>query len=278
MFVSFVFVLWCFVCQQWYVCGIKQNCKETTRKNLPATNSKDVAQSPILFQWANEKAITNPTFSVLKDSIINVLSDTSFLEITGFYFKNETADSIDMGLKRAEYIKTLFLDKVPSDKVILRSQILKEVEGIQKKLFESATVKIVESAISTQDHRIETAIKNQELIVKTNDGVLIYFPFNSSKKEMDIKVDGYLQQLSTRLQNSDEKIHIIGHTDNVGDAKVNYNIGRQRAKKIRDILISSGVSRGKITVFSKGETEPIATNETEEGRQKNRRTEIKIFE
>jgi outer membrane protein OmpA-like peptidoglycan-associated protein len=129
-----------------------------------------------------------------------------------------------------------------------------------------------------RDNKAEENTKNQDLVIQTKNGVLIYFPFNSTKKEVDIKVDGYLQQLTNRLQSSNEKIHIIGHTDNVGDAKANYEIGRLRAEKIRDILLQSGVSRQQISVFSKGETEPMATNGTEDGRQQNRRIEIKFFE
>lgn len=277
MFVSSVFVLWCFVCQQWYVCGIKQNCKETTQNNLPATTSKKVAKPPILFQWGNKTAITSTQFSVLQDSMIKELGEEDTLEITGFYFKNEATDSLDIGLERAKEVKVLFTDKFPADRIKLRSEVLEEMEGVREHLFESITLNgIKPSNLTTTISEHETNI--EEHLVKTDDGVLIYFPFNSANKEVNIEVDGYLQQLSTRLQSSDEKVHITGHTDNEGDAKVNYDIGRQRAKMIRDILLESGVSRSQITIFSKGETEPMVSNETEAGRQKNRRTEIKIFE
>lgn len=267
LFVSSVFVLWCFVCQQWYVCGIKQSCKnvEATAQSPSTTTAHKKVIHPILFQWSNDKAIINETFPNLKDSILKEMGTQKKLKITGFYFENEGEE---LGLKRAQAVKKLFLDTITTDRIIIESKVLQEVEGVRDNLFESVAFEMLETS--------EPA-GLKEVIIETEEGALVYFPFNSTEKEVDIRVDAYLQQIAVRLQNSDEKIHITGHTDNVGDAKANYDIGRQRAKAIREILIERGVSRGRITIYSKGETEPLASNETETGRQENRRTEIRIF-
>lgn len=269
LFVSSVFVLWCFVCQQWYVCGIKQSCKKvaTTTQSSSTTTIHKKTIHPILFQWSKDKAIVSQAFPSLKDSILKKMEIQQKLKITGFYFENEDEE---LGSKRAQAVKKLFLDTIAEDRIIIEQKVLQEIEGVRNNLFESVAFETLETSEVKTD-------RLKEVVIETEEGALIYFPFNATEKEIDIRVDAYLQQIAVRLQNSDEKVHITGHTDNVGDAKTNYDIGRQRAKAIRDILIERGVSRGRITVYSKGETEPLATNETETGRQENRRTEIRIF-
>ncbi len=72
-------------------------------------------------------------------------------------------------------------------------------------------------------------------------------------------------------------IEIIGHTDDKGDEKDNMSLSKLRAASVRDYLISTGVDASKIITTGKGETSPIASNETKEGRAKNRRVEIQVL-
>ena len=72
-------------------------------------------------------------------------------------------------------------------------------------------------------------------------------------------------------------IEIIGHTDDKGDEKDNMSLSKLRAASVRDYLISKGVDASKIITTGKGETSPIASNETKEGRAKNRRVEIQVL-
>jgi outer membrane protein OmpA-like peptidoglycan-associated protein/tetratricopeptide (TPR) repeat protein len=67
-------------------------------------------------------------------------------------------------------------------------------------------------------------------------------------------------------------IHIIGHTDNIGKASDNLILSQNRAKSVANALIQRGITPTRITTEGKGENEPIATNDTEEGQRKNRRT------
>lgn len=73
------------------------------------------------------------------------------------------------------------------------------------------------------------------------------------------------------------KVEIRGHTDNVGSAQTNITLSNQRAKAVYDYLISKGVSQDKITYKGYGPNMPIADNNTELGRAKNRRTEFYIM-
>jgi len=74
--------------------------------------------------------------------------------------------------------------------------------------------------------------------------------------------------------NPDVTILISGHTDNVGSDEANRTLSQKRAQSVKDWLVSKGIDSGRLKVVGKGETEPMSTNETEEGRAENRRMEF----
>lgn len=74
------------------------------------------------------------------------------------------------------------------------------------------------------------------------------------------------------------KIEIAGHTDDIGEEKSNLNLSQKRADRVRNYLISKGIEATRIVAKGYGESRPIADNSTEEGRQKNRRTEVHILD
>ena len=93
----------------------------------------------------------------------------------------------------------------------------------------------------------------------------------ASYKTLDELVD-YLQR------KSDEKIEIGGHTDNIGSETKNKILSLERAKSIVAYLVSKEIDPGRLTAKGYGSMEPIEENNTEAGRQKNRRSEVKILE
>jgi len=72
-------------------------------------------------------------------------------------------------------------------------------------------------------------------------------------------------------------IEISGHTDNVGSPESNLKLSADRAIAVKNYLVQHGIAAARITTKGYGDTQPAATNETEEGKQKNRRTEVKIL-
>lgn len=88
----------------------------------------------------------------------------------------------------------------------------------------------------------------------------------------------YLDSLASLLLEKDDwKLYIAGHTDNSGTEEYNYRLSKDRAFAVRDYLMSKGVDKKRFTVEFFGEYMPIATNDTPEGRQKNRRVEMKFI-
>lgn len=73
------------------------------------------------------------------------------------------------------------------------------------------------------------------------------------------------------------RVEVAGHTDNVGSKKDNLQLSRRRARRVKKYLINQGIDADRIEARGYGEDRPIAGNNTKEGRQKNRRTEVHII-
>ena len=73
-----------------------------------------------------------------------------------------------------------------------------------------------------------------------------------------------------------EVVIAVGHTDSVGSNQYNQKLGARRAAAVKAYLVSKGVDANRVYTESKGETDPIATNKTAEGRSKNRRVEVEV--
>ncbi|MEO7743902.1 MAG: OmpA family protein [Usitatibacter sp.] len=73
-----------------------------------------------------------------------------------------------------------------------------------------------------------------------------------------------------------EMVIATGHTDSVGSDAYNQKLSERRAAAVKDYLVSKGIAASKVTTIGKGESQPVATNKTAEGRQKNRRVDIEF--
>jgi outer membrane protein OmpA-like peptidoglycan-associated protein len=87
-----------------------------------------------------------------------------------------------------------------------------------------------------------------------------------------------LRKLTTIINRDDDTIlMIVGHTDSRGDANYNMSLSERRARAASSYMISQGLPSSRIQIVGRGETEPIADNNTDAGRQNNRRIEVAIF-
>ena len=117
-----------------------------------------------------------------------------------------------------------------------------------------------------------TPIKVGESITLEN----IFFATNSYELRPESEVE-LKKLLDFLIKNPTLRVEISGHTDNIGDESDNMILSENRAKSVYNYLINKGINSSRLTFVGYGETKPIATNDTEEGRQKNRRTEMKIL-
>jgi outer membrane protein OmpA-like peptidoglycan-associated protein len=104
------------------------------------------------------------------------------------------------------------------------------------------------------------------------------FAFDKADLTADGKaaIEEYRKQLRPELSEAYEGI-IIGHTDSVGDADYNIGLSKRRAEAVAAYLASTGVDSAKLRVLGRGETDPIASNDTKEGQAENRRVEIVVI-
>ncbi len=85
-----------------------------------------------------------------------------------------------------------------------------------------------------------------------------------------------LKRVASIIKTNSLKVQISGHTDNIGDDKSNQILSEQRAKAVKDFLLNEGCDTSLLTTFGFGKTKPIASNENDPGRAKNRRVELKF--
>ena len=206
----------------------------------------------------------------IKEIILKDMTSDNILQIRGHYYDGEEAPEgfNNMGLARATAIKELLKDKLSEDRIDISSR-----KKRKSKRDTSANQTFAGFNYSWK----APLVKEETTIIALDDEVTIYFPFNSSVRDTNPKVDQYLSQLADRLKQSEEKISIVGHTDNVGEEIDNQNLGMQRAKSIQDALVQRGISINRISIDSKGELQPATSNDTEEGRHRNRRTVLRIL-
>lgn len=112
------------------------------------------------------------------------------------------------------------------------------------------------------------------IALKFDSGIL--FGFDSATLQPQAKENIY--KLADILKKyPDSNILIAGHTDSDGSEQYNQSLSERRAKAVSDYTKLQGVSSSRLSVVGLGETEPIASNNTESGKQLNRRVEIAIY-
>ena len=102
--------------------------------------------------------------------------------------------------------------------------------------------------------------------------------FEYNKAAIKEESHGLLNDVATVMKNHVEitKVKIEGHTDSDGSAKYNKKLSSKRAKAVMDFLIATGIAEDRMESVGYGEDKPVASNDTGEGKEKNRRVEFNI--
>jgi outer membrane protein OmpA-like peptidoglycan-associated protein/tetratricopeptide (TPR) repeat protein len=123
----------------------------------------------------------------------------------------------------------------------------------------------------TKDIALRNVAVGTKIILKN-----IFFDFD--KATLRSESTNELERLTKLLNDVPTlKIEISGHTDAKGAADYNQKLSQSRAKAVVDYLVKAGIAADRLTFAGYGKEQPIATNDTDEGRQLNRRTEFKII-
>ena len=120
------------------------------------------------------------------------------------------------------------------------------------------------------------------VVERVGEGIHINFDsgilFDVNSSNLRAAAQGNLRDLTQSLEDYEgTDVLVVGHTDSTGDADYNQSLSERRADAARNHLVGTGLESDRVTAMGMGETEPVETNDTDAGRQANRRVEIAIF-
>lgn len=118
-------------------------------------------------------------------------------------------------------------------------------------------------------------------VVRQGDEILLNMPsgitFDTDSYMIKPEFRSTLDQVAATLASYDKTyVDVYGHTDSTGSESYNMTLSQNRAQSVSGYLVQKGVAAARIGAQGFGETQPVASNETEAGRQANRRVEIKL--
>ncbi len=113
---------------------------------------------------------------------------------------------------------------------------------------------------------------------KREDNILVIFPiyFTFNKHICQANEENLMKLSAWMKENRKAKLEIIGHTDAIGTNEYNIKLSKRRAEYVKKQLINLGIEEKRLIVVAKGESEPVASNESIEGRQLNRRVSFRV--
>ena len=142
---------------------------------------------------------------------------------------------------------------------------------------------IAGNILDRQEADLRRDLDNSDVdITNTGDRLIVTMPNNILFATDSYTVRADLQRdlrtvASNLLAYPNSTIQVIGHTDNEGEASYNQTLSERRANAVADVLMAEGVPFGRIDAIGRGESQPVTSNLTPEGRAQNRRVEIVIL-
>ncbi|GGX42748.1 membrane protein [Tateyamaria omphalii] len=136
--------------------------------------------------------------------------------------------------------------------------------------------------LDQQEAELRRELASGVTITNTGDRLIVSFPeailFATDSFTVRPGLNSDMAALARSLDRYPAStVQIVGHTDSDGDAAYNQQLSERRANAVADVLLNQGVPFNRIQTFGRGESQPIATNLTPEGKQQNRRVEIVIL-
>ena len=119
-------------------------------------------------------------------------------------------------------------------------------------------------------------------VQRVGEGITVTFPdgllFGYDSDQLTAEARDNLRRFAASLQKyPNTRTLIVGHTDSDGSAAYNMDLSDRRSYSASQFVCGEGVNRARVSTAGRGESEPIATNSTDDGRRLNRRIEIAIF-
>ena len=196
------------------------------------------------------------------------------INITGYYTSDETNDSAfpNLGLARANAVKNHFVSNgISSTRINTMVELMNDM--VSK---DGTYLGPVAYSLEGESENAGDELKALYDKIKANPLVL-YFNTAEASISLDAEQRQKVADISRYLDKEEgATANVVGHTDNTGVAATNMKLGLNRANFAKDYLMQNGIPDAKINTSSKGQTDPIESNATEEGKTKNRRTVVTL--
>ncbi len=267
------------------VCGICGNTDKTNSGVVSTSDDQNGLQKltdfsitdpngKVLFKFPanfvisvdNARVKIPESMSSFKDSIFNFLNNNQGKEllISAKYLESEGEMH---GLNRANFLKIVLAEAGINPNRIIPKAVLSDYSYDNNSGYADGIAMLFKNSSEETVKAVEEGISNK----------ILYSKFGSEEFKADWTLQAYSFELKHYLEQYDDKnVTITGHTDDVREAEANLALGLKRANTLMDYFVSQGIPAEKIKTTSKGEMEPIESNETEEGRAKNRRINITV--
>lgn len=283
LFVAYALtVRWYYVCEMKGLCGTVVPAQTTEPQDLRLKNLRLNSGDTLLLNGYDQFAFgagqvqprLNDNNAIFLDSVVAIMKAVRGrkLTITGLYAPQENGKPYgffeNYGTARADALRRLLtqrgidealisLDHEPSRDSLLREPAVFE-------LFYDAAAGVPEGY-----EKVQFSFTNMTFSDAN-------FAFGSAEFKPGSAFIAYADSVKTYLQiNPERKLTIVGHTDNVGSDKFNESLGLRRAKSAKAYFQQLGIA-SEIQTQSEGKRKPVATNDSAEGRQKNRRVNFII--
>ncbi|NOT36477.1 MAG: OmpA family protein [Saprospiraceae bacterium] len=240
---------------------MKRECCNQTMPNVPKIDTViQVYDEPIMCCFGRRECKFGKSYEHFIDSLFKELGSEEELFVKIISDSNEIRTNSTIVEERFETIKNLFKAKDSTVSIVMNYSIM-------DKLFDSVECR----------KAVEIEIKPKQKVLEERNKLTIWHEYNSSNTIQSGELTRALDELLTRMKQKNLTIRITSHTDNDGTEREHFLLSRQRALAIKKYLVSNGANPIHILTEYKGAKDPIASNETEEGRAKNRRSEIEVI-
>lgn len=158
-----------------------------------------------------------------------------------------------------------------------KKRIVSAESVVQEYIYEEVEEVADENPCYTLNEIVDMMARGENVEGKTICAIDDDINFDFAKADIKPSSYAYLDRLAETLIRTNSNIVVKGHTDNVGPEDVNLRLSRERAENVTRYLEDRGVPSSRLSVRYYGMSRPIATNDTEEGRARNRRVEFEIL-
>jgi outer membrane protein OmpA-like peptidoglycan-associated protein len=218
----------------------------------------------------------NPLTNAKNDGFFGFSLGLAFTIFGGY---DEAAEARAKAL--AESAEKARIEKQLADAEAARVKAVNDAEALRVKELSEAEARRLKDLSDAEARRLaELKAREKDTVIVLAKGNTISLPgihFASGKAILSMDSEPILDKAYNALvANPNVKIVITSHTDNVGSEKANIAISLKRAQAVRNWLVKKGIASDRMRTVGRGPAEPVASNETADGRAQNRRIEFYV--